>query len=76
MRDQATRCTRQELAYLTHWRSKGFMIGIDEPIPLNTVTPPSLATRRPVLDAVIGGLIIVAVLVGFFYWLAKAAKII
>lgn len=76
MRTQAIKATRKELAYLSHWRSKGFMIGVNDPIPMNTVTPPSFATRRPVLDAVIGGLIIIAVVCGLGYWIATAAKLI
>lgn len=59
MRDQARRCTPQELAYLAYWRSRGYRIAVDEPIPLSTVTPPSLATRRPVLDALLGVLTLV-----------------
>lgn len=76
MRTQAKRCTRKELSYLSHWRRKGFMLGINDQIPLSTVTPPSLATRRPKLDALLGGLIIVGALSLLGYWIAKAAKII
>lgn len=76
MKTQAKRCTRKELAYLSHWRRKGFMLTINDQIPLSTLTPPSLATRRPVLDAMLGGVIIVGVLAAFGFWLAKAAKII
>ncbi|MNZ75903.1 hypothetical protein D3C78_943940 [compost metagenome] len=75
-RQQAKRCTRKELAYLSFWRSHGFMIGIDDPIPLNTMTPPSFATRRPVLNVVIAVVIIACVLAAGGYWLGKAAKII
>lgn len=74
MRKQATRCTQQELAYLAHWQSKGYRFKRGEPIPTSTMTPPSLATRRPILDAVLGGLVLLA---GFGamagIWLAKAA---
>jgi len=76
MKAQAKRCTARELAYLLYWRRHGFKLSIDDKIPLSTVTPPSLATRRPVLDAVIGGLIIVGVLTLFGLWIARAAKLI
>lgn len=77
MRNQATRCTQEELAYLAHWQSKGYRFKPCEKPPMNTVTPPSLATRHPVIDALLGGLILLA---GFgslvAYWLAKAAGLI
>ena len=76
MKAQAKRCTTRELAYLSYWRRHGFNLSIDDKIPLSTVTPPSLAIRRPVLDAVIGGLIIVGVLTLFGLWIARAAKLI
>lgn len=76
MRAQAVRCTRKEARYLSHWRRHGFKIGINDQIPLSTVTPPSLATRRPVLDAFIGCLIIVGALSLLGFWIAKAAKLI
>lgn len=76
MKAQAKRCTTRELAYLSYWRRHGFNLSIDDQIPLSTVTPPSLATRRPVLDAVIGGLIILGVMVLISVWIAKASKII
>lgn len=75
MRLQAKRCTRKELAYLSHWRRAGFVIGVNDPIPC-TVTPPSLATRRPALDAMLGGLIVLAALAMVGFWIAKAALII
>lgn len=74
---QATRCTQEELAYLAHWESKGYRFERGEKPPMNTVTPPSLATRHPVLDALLGGLVLLA---GFgslvAFWLAKAAGLI
>lgn len=76
MREQATRCTRADLAYLAYWQSKGYTIKPGEPVPLNTLTPPSLATRRPVLDAAIGGVIILAALGMVGLWIAKAAGIV
>lgn len=73
MRTQAKRCTRKELAYLSHWRRNGYLLGINDPIPLSTCTPPSFATRRPVLDAFAGGCIaVVAVLMGCT-WIAYGA---
>lgn len=73
---QAVRCTRKELAYLSFWRGRGFKIEAGEPIPLNTITPPSLATRRPVLDALIGAGTVLITLAMVAYWIASAAKII
>lgn len=75
-RGQAIRCTRKELAYLAHWRSKGFMLRINDQIPLNTVTPPSFATRRPVLNIVLAALIIASALSLFGFWFATAAKLV
>ena len=76
MKAQAKRCTPKELTYLSHWRRLGFKLSIDDQIPLSTVTPPSLATRRPVVDALIGCGIIVGVIELVGIWIAKAAKII
>lgn len=73
---QAVRCTRKERAYLSYWRSRGFKIGVNERIPLSTLTPPSLATRRPVLDALIGAGTVLITLAMIGYWIASAAKII
>ncbi len=75
MRAQAKRCTQKELAYLSYWRRQGFNLAIDDPIPLNTFTPPSLATRRPIVDALVGGLLVIAVLALAGAWLGKAAGI-
>lgn len=75
MRAQAKRCTQQELAYLSYWRRQGFNLAIDDPIPLSTVTPPSLATRRPIVDALVGGLLVIVVLALAAAWLGKAARL-
>lgn len=73
MRIQATRYTRKQLAYLAHWEAKGYTFAPGEMPPMNTLTPPSLATRRPILDAFAGGCIaVVAVLMGCT-WLAAGA---
>jgi hypothetical protein len=77
MRKQATRCTQQELACLAHWQSKGYRFKPGEPIPTSTMTPPSFATRHPVLDALLGGMLL---LIGFgsmaAIWFAKASGLI
>lgn len=75
MRTQAKRCTRKELAYLSHWRRNGYMLTVDETIPLSTLLRPSLATRRPILDALVGGLVIVACVMLAGAWLGKAARL-
>lgn len=71
--NNAKRCTQEELAYLDHWRSKGYAPKIDEPIPLNTVTPPQFATRHPILDALAGALIVVGAILLGGMWLAYGA---
>jgi hypothetical protein len=76
MKSQATRCTQQELAFLAYWQSKGYTFKRGDPVPLNTVTPPSLATRRPVLDVVLALAGIVTVLALAGTWLAKAAGLL
>lgn len=75
MRIQAKYCTHKELAYLSHWRRNGYLITIDEPIPLSTLHAPSLATRKPVVDALVGGLVVVSTLLLAGAWLGKAAGI-
>lgn len=71
--NQAKRCTQKELAYLTHWRSRGYSIGIDENIPMNTVTPPQFATKHPVLDAIAGAAIVIGAILMGGIWLAYGA---
>jgi hypothetical protein len=73
MRAQAKYCTTRELKMLTHWRSEGFQLGIDDPIPLSPLTPPSFATRRPVMDAFAGGCIAVLAVLAGCTWLAAGA---
>lgn len=75
MRVQAKKCTRKELAYLSHWRRNGYMLSIDDVIPLSTLTRPSLATRKPIVDALAGGGVVVVCLVMAGAWLGKAAGI-
>lgn len=75
MRIQAKRCTRKELAYLSHWRRNGYMLAIDDQIPLSTLRAPCAKPRRPILEAVLGGLIIVGALCLFGAWFGKAARL-
>ena len=72
-REQAKRCTPEQLSYLDYWRSQGYAPKIDTKIPLNRVTPPSFATQRPVLDAFIGIGIVVLVLIMAGTFLAYGA---
>lgn len=76
MRQQAKKCSPKESAYLSFWRSRGFSIGIDDDIPLNTVTPPSFATRRPIADALCGVAIIIIVCGLCWLWIASGAGLI
>jgi hypothetical protein len=75
MKNQAKRCTRKELSYLTYWRQQGYMLSIDDPIPLSTLTKPSFSTRRPILEAILGALIIVSAMALTAAWLGKAARL-
>ena len=75
MRTQAKYCTNKELAYLSHWRRNGYHLSIDDKIPLSTLTPPSFATRSPLLDAFAGGCIAVAAVLMGCTWLAVGAGI-
>lgn len=75
MKIQAKYCTLQEIRALTYWRKHGYMIGIDENIPLSMFTPPSLATRKPITEALVGGLLVVATILLAGAWLGKAAGI-
>lgn len=76
MRQQAKKCTRQELSYLSYWRDRGFTIKIGDDIPLNTVTPPSFATAHPIKDALIGAAIIIGICGLCWYWVASGAGLI
>jgi hypothetical protein len=75
MRTQAKRCTEKELAYLAHWRGEGYMLTIDQTIPLNTMTPPvsKVQMRRKISGIVFGSLIIAGTLGLFGVWFGKAA---
>lgn len=59
MKPQATRCTQKELAYFAHWEARGYTFAPGEKPPCSTLTPPSLATRRPILDAALGAAVLV-----------------
>lgn len=76
MKAHAKRCTARELAYLSYWRRHGFNLAIDDKIPLSTVTPPSLATRRPVLDALIAGALFLSCITAVCTIVAYAAGIV
>lgn len=69
--NQAKRCTRKELVYLSHWRRNGYMLTIDEQIPLSTLTAP--AKSEPRASWLLGIVIIIAALTLFGAWLGKAA---
>ena len=37
----AIKRTPQELAYIHHWRKRGYRVNPGEPVPTDTVTPPA-----------------------------------
>lgn len=73
MKSQATRLNPQEQAYWDHWSGKGYKFQPGEKPPLSTVTPPGLATKRPILDAVLGLLLIAKVFALLGFWIYTAA---
>lgn len=73
MRTQAKRCTKREIRWLNHWRREGYVLTIDDPIPLNTVTPPKFATKHPIIDALAGAAILVGAILMGGVWLAYGA---
>jgi hypothetical protein len=73
MKTQAKRCTRKELAYLSHWRLNGYMLTIDEPIPLSALTAPT--KDEPRASWLLGIVVIIAALTLFGAWFGKAAGI-
>jgi hypothetical protein len=77
MRSQAKRCTHKELAYLSHWRGEGYTLTIDEPIPLDTTTPPVSKAENlsKVCGIIFGSMIIAAALSLLGVWVGKAAGI-
>lgn len=71
---QATRCTKKELAYADHWKSKGFFFRPGDKIPMNTTTPPGFETNHPILSAILGGLILAFAVGGMVaMWVSKGA---
>lgn len=73
MRLQAKKATRKELAYLSHWRRNGYMLAIDDAIPLSTLIEP--AKPEPRSSWLLGTVIIIVALALFGAWLGKAAGI-
>lgn len=71
--NQAKRCTRKELAYLSHWRRNGYTLTIDDEIPLSTLTAPTQSEPRP--SWLLGIVIIIVALVLFGAWFGKAARL-
>ncbi|BAO20656.1 hypothetical protein [Pseudomonas phage PPpW-3] len=77
MRQQAKKANRVELAYLSYWRSRGFFLGVDDDVPLNTITAPdTFIHRHPILDALLGLAIIAMVVGAVVLWVARGAGLI
>lgn len=73
MRAQAKRCTSKERAYLSHWRRNGYMLTIDDEIPLSTLTPPFQREPHWLRWWLLGMAIICLALGLFGLWFGKAA---
>lgn len=76
---QATRYTPQEEAYMAYWEARGYRFGPGEKPPINTHTPPgaedSFQHRHPILDALIGSLILGSFSFGLIaLWIWAGAK--
>lgn len=76
MKSQATRLTKLEAAYWDHWTAKGHTFQPGEKPPLTTQAAPTHTIKRPIRDALLGLVVIVATLSLGAYWLAHAAKLI
>lgn len=59
MKTCATKYTKKQMAYLEYWEARGYKFKPGEMPPMSTVTRPSLATRNPKLDAILGCLLLV-----------------
>jgi hypothetical protein len=70
---QATRLTKEQCAMFDHWTCKGHKFRAGEIPPKSTQTPPSLATRCPVIDALIGLFVIVFVMLLLGLWVYYGA---
>lgn len=58
-KQQATRCTQKQLAYLSYWQVRGHQFGRNEAIPENTAIPPRQMDRPCAIElAVTAGLLI------------------
>lgn len=76
MRTQAKRCTRKELAYLSHWRRNGYMLTIDDEIPVSSLTAP-IQRELHWLRWWLLGMVIICLALGLFgYWFGNAAGIL
>lgn len=54
MKTQATKLSRSEQRSWDHWTSKGYRFKAGEKPPKSLHTPPGLAERHPVIDAIAG----------------------
>lgn len=58
-KQQATRCTQKQLAYLSYWRARGYHFNRDEDIPERTCIPPHQMDRPRAIElAVTAGMLI------------------
>lgn len=73
MKSQATRLTPAEMENWDHWSALGYRFKPGEKPPMSKVTPPSVATKRPIVDAALGLLIIIKALALIGFWMYTAA---
>ena len=63
MRQQATRCTQRQLAYLAHWQALGFTFDRDDVIPESTLIKPD-AWNLPSRTVLAASAVMLAVVFG------------
>lgn len=63
-KQQATRCSQKQLAYLSYWQSRGHQFGRDEEIPENTAILPRQMDRPRAIELAVT----IGLLIAIFAW--------